>query len=61
MRVELNGNGNGGSPLERGLELLHAGLSVRAAAAASGVARSTLHDRARRVEREPARWRVSQA
>jgi hypothetical protein len=42
--VEVNGNGAG-----LGLELVGAGLSTRAASALSGVARSTLHDQARRV------------
>jgi hypothetical protein len=34
--------------VERGVELVAAGMSVRAAAAVVGVAKSTLHDHARR-------------
>ena len=45
--VQLNGNGKA-----LGLELLAAGLSVRAASLISGTARSTLHDRARAARRD---------
>jgi hypothetical protein len=37
-----------GTPVVFGVELVRAGYSLRAASAISGVARSTLHDRARR-------------
>ena len=47
VRVASTGASTGDG-LERGVELVANGMSVRAAAAVVGVAKSTLHDRARR-------------